>query len=467
MSISDIEIDDPELEDMLIGNTNVKVLISDLDAIRILEDLYNDRERLSHILSETRKVTVARDEKLRNLKQLITNKVNKPINPGNKKILVFTAFADTAAYLYDYISEWAKETLGLYSAMVTGSTNSKTNMPKIRHTFEVILPNFSPKSKLREKIYPGIKDEIDILIATDCISEGQNLQDCDYLVNYDIHWNPVRIIQRFGRIDRLGSENKQIKLVNFWPNVELEEYINLETRVKSRMVLLNVSATGEEDIIHHDGQNTMNDLEYRRKQLMQLQDEVLDLEDVRGGISITDLTLEDFRMDLIRFMEHNPGLLEATPTGIYSVAPIKAHMHDEVEEGVVFCLKQVKGEELNNTTSLHPYYLVYITKNDQIKYGHTSPKKILDIVKGLCSGEKEPYFELDRMFDKETKNGANMTVYKKLLATCVQSIAGVKEEKGVASLFSLGGTSVMSDLPHGVDDYELITWLVIKGTGND
>ena len=124
-------------------------------------------------------------------------------------------------------------------------------MDGIRKDLSSIITSFSPISKERDKISPELTQEIDLLIATDCISEGQNLQDCDYLVNYDIHWNPVRIIQRFGRVDRLGSRNDQIQLVNFWPNMELDEYINLEARVSGRMVLLDISATGEElSLIH-------------------------------------------------------------------------------------------------------------------------------------------------------------------------------------------------------------------------
>lgn len=200
---------------------------------------------------------------------------------------------------------------GQYTAVVTGSGDNKSTVPipkQLKNQIRIsdlnsVLTLFSPKSKEMNKVFPEMTDTIDILIATDCISEGQNLQDCDYLINYDIHWNPVRIIQRFGRIDRLGSTNDYIQLVNFWPNMELDEYINLGQRVKGRMVLLDVSATGDDNVI--DESKEKKDLEYRKKQLMKLKNEVVDLEDIAGNISITDLTFNDFKIDLMEYMKTN------------------------------------------------------------------------------------------------------------------------------------------------------------------
>ena len=330
--IEELDIEDNRLDGVLIGSKNVKIHLKDIDKIRWESELEADKVILEKILKEANKITVERDKKLVELQELIKQKVENPLNKENKKIIIFTAFADTAKYLYDNISAYILDELGLYSALVTGSDNPKTNLKGVRTEFNNILINFSPRSKERRD---KDKPEIDILIATDCISEGQNLQDCDYLINYDIHWNPVRIIQRFGRIDRIGSQNEVIQLVNFWPNMELDEYINLESRVSGRMVMLDMSATGEENIIEE--KTTMNDLEYRKKQLKQLQDQVPDIEDINGNISITDLSFNDFKMDLVNYMKNHKELLEKAPTGMYAIA--KSNI-DEAVRGVVFCLKK-------------------------------------------------------------------------------------------------------------------------------
>ena len=330
--IEELDIEDNRLDGVLIGSKNVKIHLKDIDKIRWESELEADKVILEKILKEANKITVERDKKLVELQELIKQKVENPLNKENKKIIIFTAFADTAKYLYDNISAYILDELGLYSALVTGSDNPKTNLKGVKTEFNNILTNFSPRSKERRD---KDKPEIDILIATDCISEGQNLQDCDYLINYDIHWNPVRIIQRFGRIDRIGSQNEVIQLVNFWPNMELDEYINLESRVSGRMVMLDMSATGEENIIEE--KTTMNDLEYRKKQLKQLQDQVPDIEDINGNISITDLSFNDFKMDLVNYMKNHKELLEKAPTGMYAIA--KSNI-DEAVRGVVFCLKK-------------------------------------------------------------------------------------------------------------------------------
>ena len=309
-----------------------------------------------------------------------------------------------------------------------------------------------------------MKEEIDILIATDCISEGQNLQDCDYLINYDIHWNPVRIIQRFGRIDRLGSKNENIQLVNFWPNMELDEYINLESRVTGRMMLLDISATGEENIIDNSGKSKMNDLEYRKKQLKQLQDEVVDLEDISGGISITDLTMNDFKMDLMEYMKNNTVDLEKAPMGMYAVSTIEdKELKEQIKPGVIFTLKQVnhkaKPEESN---SLYPYYMVYVYDDGTVRYNYIHTKKILDFYRKLCSGKKEVLTDIVELFNYETNDGKNMEKYSSLLEDAIDNIIGKKEEKGVASLFTKGGTTIQKSLFKGIEDFELVSFLVIK-----
>lgn len=464
LSITDIDIDDNGLEDLLIGN-KVKILLQDMDLIRWKQDLEDDKKKLEELLYESAKVVINRDAKLNTLKELLYNKINNPINKDNKKVIIFSAFADTANYLYENISEWALNKFGVHTALVTGGGDNKTTLKTIkRKELNEILTNFSPISKEKEKLYPDIEGEIDILIATDCISEGQNLQDCDYLINYDIHWNPVRIIQRFGRIDRLGSKNDVIQLVNFWANMELDEYINLEKRVTGRMMLLDISATGEENIIEVDEKKKMNDLEYRKKQLKQLQEEVVDLEDISGGISITDLTLNDFKMDLSSYMKNNKEKLESAPMGMYAVVNLEDEaLKEQIKPGVIFTLKQVntvaKTEENN---SLYPYYMVYVYEDGVVKYNFLRTKSILDFYKKLCSGKNEVILELVNRFNEETEDGKKMGKYSDLLENAIDNIIGKKEEKGMASLFKKGGTNIQKSLFKGIEDFELVSFLIIK-----
>lgn len=454
LDIDDLELDDPRLDSVMIGSKNVKVFIQDIDKIKWRAELEGDRAILERIMIEAFKIQPHRDKKLEELKDLIREKVKTPINEGNKKVIIFTAFADTAKYLYDNIADWGLEELGLYSAVITGSDNPKTNLKGMKGEFNNILVNFSPKSKGREATD---RAEIDILIATDCISEGQNLQDCDYLINYDIHWNPVRIIQRFGRVDRIGSKNEVIQLVNFWPNMELDEYINLEARVSGRMVMLDMSATGEENVIVDSGE--MNDLEYRKKQLKQLQDQVVDLEDIGGGISITDLTFNDFKMDLVNYMKNNKEILEKAPTGMYAVA--KSNI-EEAERGVIFCLKQINEEiKPSEFNTLNPYFLVYVKESGEVLLNFIQSKKILDIYKKVCLGENSLFPDLISEFNRETNNAKDMSKFTNFLEKTVENIVGKEEEKGLDSLFSFGET-MLNNLVQNMDDFELISFLVIK-----
>ena len=452
--IEELDIEDNRLDGVLIGSKNVKIHLKDIDKIRWESELEADKVILEKILKEANKITVERDKKLVELQELIKQKVENPLNKENKKIIIFTAFADTAKYLYNNMSTYILDELGLYSALVTGSDNPKTNLKGVKTEFNNILTNFSPRSKERRD---KDKPEIDILIATDCISEGQNLQDCDYLINYDIHWNPVRIIQRFGRIDRIGSQNEVIQLVNFWPNMELDEYINLESRVSGRMVMLDMSATGEENIIEE--KTTMNDLEYRKKQLKQLQDQVPDIEDINGNISITDLSFNDFKMDLVNYMKNHKELLEKAPTGMYAIA--KSNI-DEAVRGVIFCLKKInqniKPSEYN---TLNPYFFVYIKDDGEILLNFIQSKKILDIYKKVCSGQNGLYTELIKEFNQETNNAKDMKKFTDFLEKTVENIVGKEEEKGIESLFSFDKTTLSKSVQN-MDDFELISFLVIK-----
>ncbi|MBU1059066.1 MAG: DEAD/DEAH box helicase family protein [Proteobacteria bacterium] len=463
INIEDIEIDTPELEAFLIGK-KIKVLLKDIDQVRWKQDLEDDRMKLAELLNEAKVITADRDAKLHRLKEIINHKCDNLLNDGNRKIIIFTAFADTASYLYENVAGWAKTQHKLYSAQVVGTGSNKTTLPGIQKDLNSIITSFSPISKERDKIDDTLTDEIDILIATDCISEGQNLQDCDYLINYDIHWNPVRIIQRFGRIDRLGSLNKKIQLVNFWPNMELDEYINLEARVSGRMVLLDISATGEENVIDQDEKTQMNDLEYRRKQLKELQDNVVDLEDISGSISITDLTLNDFRMDLSEYMKENMEDLTQAPPAVYAVTALDSNIpNSEIEPGVIFCLKNINSKQAADSAySLEPYYLIYVSEDNTVKYNFIHAKKILDVLKKQCVWQATPDQNGLDLFNAETSNTKNMDKYRAMLEVAIRSIVGKEEEKGVESLFSRGGTVLSKETFQGIEDFEVISYLIIN-----
>lgn len=452
------DYDDEEIEEIIdeeveIGG-KIKVKLADMDLIRFKADLSSDQLLLTSLLKEAEAVKPETDSKLEKLKHRIGLKIKHPINDGNKKIIIFTAFSDTAKYLYENIAQWALDTYGLYSGIITGSAKVETNLKGVSNSFESILTYFSPKSNHFET-----DKEIDLLFATDCISEGQNLQDCDYLINYDIHWNPVRIIQRFGRIDRIGSKNDQIQLVNFWPNQSLDEYIKLEKRVRTRMIMVDTTATGEDDLLSGGSK----ELEYRAEQLKQLQNDVVDLESIKGGISITDLTLSDYVMALSNFKKDHPGLLEKYPTGIYAVTDINSKLKDDAAPGVIFCLKQTKYTEKEKSySSIHPYYLVYIKDNGEILVKYSNPKLVLDIYKGLCVNNKEVLTNLVEKFNKETNHASDMSKYTELLKKVVNDIKGVVEQQGVASLFGLGASTLISNTVQGINDFELISFLVVK-----
>jgi hypothetical protein len=461
LPIDDIDVDDPAFEALLVGR-KVKVLLQDVDRVRWRQDLAEDRDRLRALLSAARLVTPDRDAKLAALKRIIADKVRAPINAGNRKILLFTAFADTADYLYRDIASWARESLGVHCAVVSGTGSNRTTMPGVRGDMSGILSAFSPRSKERPAEL-ATEGEIDLLIATDCISEGQNLQDCDFLINYDIHWNPVRIIQRFGRVDRIGSLNSKIQLVNFWPNMELDEYLDLESRVSGRMMLLDVSATGEENVIEFQAGNEMNDLEYRRAQLQKLQDAVIDLEDLSSGVSIADLTLNDFRIDLAGYLRTNRSRLDALPLGTYAVTEALGDGENPIPPGVIFCLRAVGEAALAVAEPgypLAPHYVVHVGDDGEVLLPYTQAKQVLDRLKKLSLGRDQPDQEAYKRFDKATRSGRDMEPYRKLLARAIGTLVGKREERAVASLFQMGGTHAMKGEFAGINDFEVVAFLV-------
>jgi superfamily II DNA or RNA helicase len=448
------EDDFPEPEDAKVGG-KIQISLSDMDLPSWEHDLRADLLVIDALLAEMQKISPTEDAKLQHLKNQINNKLANPINPGNKKILIFTAFADTANYLYAHIAASLLQSHRLHTGKVTGSDHPKSTL-KQSYDFQSLLTLFSPRSKEKAAILPGEPCEIDILIGTDCISEGQNLQDCDYLINYDIHWNPVRIIQRFGRIDRIGSQNTSIQLVNYWPDITLDEYINLKERVENRMMIADVTATGDDNVLSAQA----NDVSYRKEQLRRLQEEVIEMEDLKTGVSITDLGLNDFRMDLLNYVKTNGDMVNV-PSGMHAVVP--AAPHKGLMPGVIFTLRNINHSiNINHHNRLHPYYLVYMGQNGDVITDHTEVKRLLDLVRSACKGESQPLTESCRLFNQATEDGRNMQVYSDLLGKAIRSMIAVKEEKDLDSLFSGGRTTALVNTIAGLDDFELITFLVIQ-----
>lgn len=448
------DMDDENTEFFTVGR-KVKIELADMDWKSWREELQKDAEVLELLTLMVADITPEHDTKLQELLRLLDEKITKPINPHNKKVLIFSAFSDTAEYLYDHVSVYMKDKYGLNTAVITGTIDGRTTIKGFQATLNNVLTCFSPVSKSRNVLMPNSRDEIDILIATDCISEGQNLQDCDYLVNYDIHWNPVRIIQRFGRIDRIGSQNQVIQLVNFWPDLTLDDYINLKSRVETRMKITVMTSTGDDDLINPEEHG---DLEYRKAQLKRLQEEVVDIEDMSDGISIMDLGLNEFRLDLLDYMKHN-GDMDKKPRGLHAVVPAM----EELPEGVIFILKNINNSvNVDNRNRIHPFYMVYISTNGEIICDYLNPKKLLDDIRLLCRGKSKPLPEVYERFNRETDDGRNMADMSELLSEAINSIIAVKEKSDIDSLFSAGGTSALMSAVSGLDDFELICFLVIK-----
>lgn len=448
------EDDFPEIDDSKIGG-KVQISLSDMDLPSWEHDLQADLIVLDALLTEMHKITPVSDAKIQHLKTLIDSKLASPINPGNKKVLIFTAFADTANYLYENLAASLLEVHQLHTGKVTGSDGPKSTL-KQSYDFQSLLTLFSPRSKEKAAILPNEAREIDILIGTDCISEGQNLQDCDYLINYDIHWNPVRIIQRFGRIDRIGSQNASIQLVNYWPDITLDEYINLKERVENRMVIADVTATADDNVLNTQS----NDVSYRKEQLRRLQEEVIEMEDLKTGVSITDLGLNDFRMDLLNYIKAN-GDLASVPNGMHAVVP--ADPARGLPPGVIFTLRnRNQGVNVNQHNRLHPYYLVYIGQDGEVVTNHAEVKRLLDLVRGACKGRDQPLPELCRLFNKTTEDGRKMSAYSGLLEQAIHSMVELKEDKDIDSLFTSSHTTALVNTIAGLDDFELIAFLVIQ-----
>lgn len=459
-----LDEDDFDLEDsnfeFSIGKKN-RIALQDMDYRSWKAELEQDFAVLTELEDLIRKITPQEDQKLQTLFSLIDEKLTNPINAGNKKLIIFSAFATTTNYLYKHISQYVLDKYGLYTAQISGTKGFATTLETKNKDLNSLLTYFSPKSKSRDVLFPGDESEIDLLIATDVISEGQNLQDADMLVNYDIHWNPVRIVQRFGRVDRIGSQNKYIQLVNFWPNLELDEYIDLKSRVESRMKISVLTSTADDNVLSSE---EIEDNNYRRKQLERLRDKVIDLEEMNDGISIMDLGLEDYRIDLLKYLEEHPEL-EKVPRGLQAIL----HTSNKESEGVIFVLKnkdQIKGK--NNQNQLHPYYILYINRNGELLLSPSESKKILEHLSSICRGQSKPLSHVIDKFNRQTKDGKEMVVYSELLQEAINQLMEHDQISTMDALFNFGSVDLMNTSIEGMDDFELICFFILmKGDSDD
>ena len=454
-NIYDLDIEDQENE-AFIGTRKSRIALEDLDYISWRKYLKNDFDELELTRLMLLDITPEHDSKLQQLISDLRGKFEHPINNDNRKVIIFTAFSDTALYLYNNLAGRIKDRYGLNVAIVTGDIDARSTLKtNEKMDFNKVLTLFSPMSKEKAVIYPEINEGIDVLIATDCISEGQNLQDCDYLINYDIHWNPVRIIQRFGRIDRIGSQNEVIQLVNYWPDMTLDEYIDLKGRVEARMKVSVMTSTGDDNPISPEEKG---DLEYRKAQLKKLQEEVVDIEDMSDGVAIMDLGLNEFRLDLLEYM-HTHKNVELTPFGLHAVVSSNKY----AEPGVIFVLKnRNNGVNIDKKNRLHPFYMVYLRYDGSVVVNYLSPKDLLDRFRSLCKGKSKPETEPCKEFNKETRNGFKMERYSKLLGDAVSSIINVKEESDIDSFLSGIQSELFTKEITGIDNFELICFLVVR-----
>jgi hypothetical protein len=481
-SLTPDQFEDPDFdeEDFTIGGRR-RIHLAHLKLPEWLKAVRNDRTQLQFLFEKTKAVTVKRDGKLAELKTFIEAKVREPTvnreGKYNRKVLIFTAFADTARYLHEHLDPWARKELKIHTGLVCGDGGNAASLGRI--DYDDILTNFSPIAKRRAdqaSRFPNQREEIDLLIATDCISEGQNLQDCDLLINYDIHWNPVRIIQRFGRIDRIGSRNESVQLVNFWPVADLDHYLGVKLRVEARMALVDLAATQTDNLLDPSQLEDLikEDLLFRDRQLKRLRDEILDLEDLGESISLTDFSLDEFRLDLLRYLEANRAELEEAGEGLYAVAPLSSEV-PAAREGALFCLRHraiaqttagasAKAAETTQLNPLAPYYLVFVHDDGTVRFSFAQPKESMLLLRDLAAGEPVAFEKLCDLFDQRTRDGAEMSHYDGLSRKALASIERTFQRRAATSLLS-NRSAVLpkaSEAPTSKgEDFDLVTWLVI------
>ena len=446
--------DEDEIATLSVGKHEID--IKDLDVESYKHDLKADIAAFKDILSRIEPIDSAHDAKLKRLKEIIETKTLAPFNGGNRKLLIFSAFADTAGYLYQELAPMLKREYDIDCGIVTGKDSPKATLELDAADFQEVLSRFSPISKERSDFNTS-DGCIDVLFGTDCVSEGQNLQDCDCVVNYDIHWNPVRIIQRFGRVDRIGSRNERVKLINFWPDMDLNEYINLTDRVKNRMQAVNIAGTGYDNPLAEG-----DDVGFRDEPLGRMMNgEIVDMESLKTGVSITDLGLNEYALALKKYMAAHLAFGNLPP-GINAV--IEAKPEDGLVPGVIFFLRNRDERLRNEANYFHPFYTVYLASDGSIIKDSTQGKQVIELLRKGCEGKSEPISDLCKVFNRETRDGIKMDAYSALLSKAIDTIADSKTESDVDSLFNATETTALEGDCSHIDSFELMAFFVVKGS---
>ena len=456
-SIDFLPGDDDEDEDFIVNRKAIRSYhLRELDTQKWRTDILEDRAKLQTVLADIRQITPQRDGKL----DMLKGQLKKKAAEKNRKLLVFTAFKDTAEYLWEELQGTAEE-LGLNVGLVAGNL-AKTTQSGTSH-FESVLSDFAPQARNRGES----GDEIDILIATDCISEGQNLQDCDTVLNYDIHWNPVRLIQRFGRIDRIGSSNKVVRMINYWPTPDMELYLKLESRVRARMALADATATGDENYLDEEDLKALVQpaFDFRDDLAEQMQKaQIWDLEDLSNSVNMSDFTLDYFLTQLLRFLQQNKEELEKTPLGAHAVVSCEEarNLFTETQPGAIFCLRQIESADKHPNNAIYPFYLMQVQK-DGVRRGYKSLQQILGLFEATALGKDRPITDLCDAFNREIETEEGKAYYNKMASDAVEYIEQASEKDATESLSSNRSAVLpkVSEKPKA-SNLELITWLAMK-----
>lgn len=481
-----------------------KDLKADIEALQLLQsNLIQFERKIAKEIKKPRNHS-SEDDKLETLINRIVKKRQAGENYGNAKVLIFTVYKDTAFYLFEQLKARGFNNV----AAVSGDSSTVWNEEGETKKYEPILQRFAPFTKLfREKewtfepsskelslskqfdewqhwiaendkiIYEKLQNPIDILIATDALSEGQNLQDCDLVINYDIHWNPVRVIQRMGRIDRLGSPNTKIFGINFWPSNNINTYLNLQGRIEQRMATMKLA--GSE--VHLDFSDTFKEmaedenLEQKQKARMleQMQSSWEEIE-TEKTLGFDDFSLETFRQELLEELKKNEQFYKSLPNGIYT--GFKAIEEVCPQEGMIALLGYPSKPTKSNHFEYKGYELIYIDHSGKSVF--LNQKEVLNalakhkdeirfVPKAIDQGEPQSIEHLSSALSTWLKSQASEEV--------VQEDGTVKQKMGKASLDMLnklksGSKTAIQKLKeegtasqkYNKDNFDLITWFIIS-----
>ena len=459
--------------------------------ISVMQNVIEDLKTFQNQISKEKDYK-SKDKKI---EELIKQINSKQAAGTNKKVLIFTTYRDTAYYLYNELSKRGYKKLGVVSGSDSMYSYSNENLKQ----FEPLLERFCPFTKLfigknwpdytekksienfdhwkkwikdnDSKTNTILEEEIEILIATDCLSEGQNLQDCDFVVNYDIHWNPVRIIQRVGRIDRIGSPNKTFGVLNFWPTDNINEYLNLEDRIVDRLVAVRLTgAEVNKDLIDKLTKKMVNDNtdeSQKRKLLEQMTLSIEDIEDSKS-FGFSDLTLDIFRQELNASIRLDAKKWERIPKGSFSGFKI-TNIDLCPENGVIALMGYPARNKTNQSHAFKTFKLIYLDEqgnlvdDSQIKTLtalSTHFKEKRNVPEKVDKRDLEELNKYSAMFETyfSNLNNSNSNENKREKA---DTIKGLKSGSILSKVKESNTENGLEELLKK-ENYELIAWMIVK-----